>query len=137
MQPPWQIQVGRKSVILAEFLVPAHRLQKNSVTAFLKALLVRFSATTAEDMAQFYVNKRPGSPSRLSWAEVRHWQDVERGRVGYWCGTWECYASAMRALFGVRHDRASNLAPLPSIFPDQLAPATSEADLIGGLSHAH
>ena len=98
MQAPWEIQVSRKSTILAEFLVPAHRLQKGSVTAFLKALVVRFQTTTAEDMAQFYVNRRPGNPSRLSRAEVRSWQDLERGRVGYFCGTWECYASAMQTL---------------------------------------
>jgi|SRR5579871_5671715 len=29
---------------------------------------------------------------------------------------------AMRKLFGVKHDRAGNLPPLPGIFPDQLAP---------------
>jgi len=30
--------------------------------------------------------------------------------------------SAIRDLFSVTHDRAGNLAPLPAIFPDQLAP---------------
>jgi putative SOS response-associated peptidase YedK len=30
--------------------------------------------------------------------------------------------SAIRDLFGVRHDRAGNLPPLPAVFPDQLAP---------------
>jgi len=30
--------------------------------------------------------------------------------------------SAIRDLFGVKHDRAGNLPPLPAIFPDQLAP---------------
>src|SRR5271157_4348147 len=30
--------------------------------------------------------------------------------------------SAIRDLFSVKHDRAGNLAPLPAIFPDQMAP---------------
>ena len=30
--------------------------------------------------------------------------------------------SAIRDLFGAKHDRAGNLPPLPAIFPDQLAP---------------
>jgi putative SOS response-associated peptidase YedK len=30
--------------------------------------------------------------------------------------------SAIRDLFGVKHDRAGNLPPLPGIFPDQMAP---------------
>ena len=30
--------------------------------------------------------------------------------------------SAIRDLFGVKHDRAGNLPPLPAVFPDQLAP---------------
>ena len=30
--------------------------------------------------------------------------------------------SAIRDLFSVKHDRAGNLSPLPSVFPDQMAP---------------
>jgi putative SOS response-associated peptidase YedK len=30
--------------------------------------------------------------------------------------------SAIRDLFGAKHDRSGNLAPLPAIFPDQMAP---------------
>ena len=30
--------------------------------------------------------------------------------------------SAIRDLFGVKHDRAGNLPPLPAVFPDQMAP---------------
>ena len=43
--------------------------------------------------------------------------------------------SAIRDLFAVKHDCAGNLAPLPAIFPDQMAPivrvgANGERELV-------
>ena len=43
--------------------------------------------------------------------------------------------SAIRDLFGVKHDRAGNLPPMPAIFPDQMAPiiraaAAGERELV-------
>ncbi len=98
MQPPWEIRVGRKDKILAEFRVPAHKLQKNALYAFLKAMVVRYRTETPEDMLAFYVNKTRGAPTRLSFAEARSCHDLEKRRVGHWCGDWDCYASAMREI---------------------------------------
>jgi hypothetical protein len=63
MHPPWEIRVGRKDKILAEFRVPAHKLQKNALYAFLKAMVVRYRTETSEDMLAFYVNKAHGAPN--------------------------------------------------------------------------
>ena len=97
-QSPWEIRVGRKADILAELLVPVHKLQRQALSAFLKALVVRFSTDTPEDMLTFYVNGTRGLPTRLLLAEVKPCEDLDRNRIGYWCGTWECYAVAMREI---------------------------------------
>ncbi len=97
-QPPWEIRVGRKADILAEFCVPAHKLQKKACEAFLKALVVRYRTDTPEEMLAFYVNKTRGAPDRLPFAEVRNARDLDRRRVGYFCGDWECYAFAMQEI---------------------------------------
>lgn len=97
-QPPWEIRVGRKSDILGNFCVPAHKLQKKACEAFLKALVVRYRTDTPEEMLAFYVNKTRGAPERLPFAEVSYTHDPDRRRVGYWCGDWECYAFATQEI---------------------------------------
>lgn len=96
--PPWEIRVGRKTEVLADFRVPAHKLQENARAAFLKALVVRYRTDTPEEMLAFYVNKTRGAPDRLPFAEVKPCKDLDRRRVGYWCGDWECYAFAMQEI---------------------------------------
>jgi len=93
-QPPWEIRVGRKDKILAEFCVPAHKMQKNDLESFLRAVVVRYQTDGPEDMVVHYVNRRLGPPSRSSFAEVKYGQWLDECRVGYWCGDWECYAYA-------------------------------------------
>ncbi len=95
MHAPWEITVARKAEILADFRVPVHKLQKNALNAFLKALVVRYSTETPQDMLAFYVNKTRGAPAYLPFAEVSYCHDLGRRRVGYWCGNWDCYAFAM------------------------------------------
>jgi hypothetical protein len=95
--PEWEIRVGRKAEILADLRVPVHKLQRNALNAFLRALVVRYRTDTPEEMLAFYVNKTRGAPGRLPFAEVRDCP-LDRGRVGYWCGDWECYAFALREL---------------------------------------
>jgi hypothetical protein len=122
MQPPWEIKVGRKAKILAEFQVPAHKLQKNALDIFLKALVVRYRTSTPEDMLPYYVNKAKGEPSRLSFADVTYCYDLDRRRVGYCCGDWDCYAFAMQEIEAheaeairseLRKNRESRRLPTP------------------------
>ncbi len=97
-QSPWQIRVGRKADVLAEFCVPAHKMDVKDLKTFLRALVVRYRTNSPEDMVGYYVNRRRGHPCRLPFAEVtyQYWPDQCRG--GYWCGDWECYASATREI---------------------------------------
>lgn len=94
----WEIRVGRKTNVLADFHVAAHKLQKNTRAAFLKALVARYSTDTPEEMLAFYVNKTHRAPERLPFAEVRPSYDLDRRRIGYWCGDWDCYASATQEI---------------------------------------
>jgi hypothetical protein len=93
-RPEWEIQVGRKAEILANFRVPMYKLPRKALQAFLRALVIRYRTDTPEEMLPFYVSKTRGAPDRLPYAEVSDWP-LDRGRLGYWCGTWECYASAL------------------------------------------
>ena len=97
-QPPWEIRVGRKAEVLGDFRVPAHKLQKHALMTFLRALVVRYRTDTPEDMLAFYVNNTRGTPTRLPFAEVTYCEDLDRQRVGYWCGTWESWACAMHEI---------------------------------------
>jgi hypothetical protein len=78
--------------------VPAHRLGKNDLEAFLRAIVVRYRTDEPEGMLNYYVNRRQGYPTRLPFAEVQYCWDFERRRVGYFCGTWECYAEAVQQI---------------------------------------
>jgi hypothetical protein len=98
MQSPWEVRVGRKAKVLAEFRVPAHKLQKNTLLAFLKAVVVRYRTESPKDMLAFYVNKTRGAPAPLSFAETKPCHDLAKRRVGYCCGDWECYALAMQEI---------------------------------------
>ena len=99
-QAPWEIRVGRKTEVLAEFSVPAHKLRTDNVKAFLKAIVIRYRNETPEEMMSYYVNKTRGLPSRLPFADVMRAYDIDRCRVGYSCGDWECYAFAMQEISG-------------------------------------
>ncbi len=93
-QPPWQIRVGRKADVLAEFCVPAHKIGVKDLNVFLRALVVRYRTNSPEDMVGYYVNRRRGHPCHLPFAEVAPAHRLDECRVGYLCGDWECYASA-------------------------------------------
>ena len=97
-QPPWEIRVGRKADVLAEFCVPAHKLTEKGLGTFLRALVVRYRADSPEDMLGYYVNRRRGNPCRLPFVEVTPAHRLDECRVGYLCGNWECYASAMQKI---------------------------------------
>jgi hypothetical protein len=97
-QRPWQIRVGRKAQIIAEFSVPAHKLQKNALEAFLRSVVVRYRTNNPEEMLGYYVSKTRGRPSRLGFAELSPAYDLDRRLVGYFCSDWECYADAMREI---------------------------------------
>jgi len=98
-QPRWNIRVGRKGKLLAHFSVPAHKLMKGgSLDIFLKAIVVRNRTKTPKQMLPFYVNKSRGLPSHLPFAEVRYCPDLEKRLVGYFCGDWESWATAMQEL---------------------------------------
>jgi hypothetical protein len=65
---------------LASFRVPVHKLQRNALSAFLRALVVRYRTDTPEEMLAFYVNKTRGAPECLPFAEVRDCPlDLETG----------------------------------------------------------
>ena len=95
-QPQWRILVGRKAGLIADFYMPAHRLMVNDIQAFLKAVVARYSSDGPEDMALYYLNKRRGAPSRLPFADVMPVRDPDVW--GYYCGDWDCYASATQVL---------------------------------------
>ena len=115
-QPDWEFKVARKAEVLAEFRVPTHKLQKNTLNAFLKALVVRYRTNTPEEMLAFYVNKTRGTPDHLPFAEVHWCSDLDRKRVGYFCGDWECYASAMQEIDADTADaNKTHLAREPSV----------------------
>ena len=98
LQQPWKIRVGRKSEEIAEFEVPAHKLGSREIDAFLRALVVRYRTTTAEEMIPYYVNGRRGSPYRSSLANMQQcWSDDQREQ-GKICGDWECYAIATQTI---------------------------------------
>jgi hypothetical protein len=97
-QSPWEIKIARKAETLAEFSVPAYKLTKNALHAFLKAIVASERGGPPESMVLFYLNKRRGEPSRLPFAEIRSHEDLEHNRIGYFCGDWECYASAMQEI---------------------------------------
>ena len=97
-QPPWEIRVARKADVLAEFHVPAHKMDVKDLKAFLRAIIVRYRTDSPEDMMHYYVNRRRGHPSRLPFAEVTCVHKLDQQRVGYWCGDWDCYASAMQKI---------------------------------------
>lgn len=88
----------RKTEIIAEFHVPAHKLQKNALLEFLKALCVRYMTDTPEEMLSFYCNKTPGKPARLDWADVQAGWNLERRRIGFYAGNWDCRAIAEQEL---------------------------------------
>jgi len=96
MHSPWKIKVCEKAKTLAEFQVPAHKLDRKDLAIFLKALVVRSRTDSLEEMIPFYVNKRRGIPDHLSFAEIRRCNKLEQNRLGYWCGNWDCYAVAMQ-----------------------------------------
>lgn len=97
-QPPWQIRVGRKAQLIAEFSVPAHKLPKNALEAFLKSVVVRYRTKEPGEMLHYYVSKTRGRPTRLNFAELIPIHDLDRRLVGYFCGEWECYAEAAREI---------------------------------------
>jgi len=97
-QSPWEITLKRKAKTLAEFTVPAHKLTGNGLKAFLKAIVASERVGDPESMMLLYLNKRRGEPSRLQFAEIRKHEDLKRRRVGYFCGDWECYASALQEI---------------------------------------
>jgi hypothetical protein len=97
-QAPWEIKLSRKAKILAEFKVPGHKLSGNGLKAFLKAIVASERAGNPESMMLFYVNKRRGEPSRLPFAETCKHEDLKRNRVGFFCGDWECHASAFQKI---------------------------------------
>jgi hypothetical protein len=92
--PPWDIEVAQKDKILASFQVPAHKLPRKALEAFLKASVARYRSISAEDMVVFYVSKARGNPSRLPFTEITRYWNSETRRSGYFCGEWECYATA-------------------------------------------
>jgi hypothetical protein len=95
-QPPWEIKVQCKARTVAEFHVPAHKLQKESLYAFLKAVVVRYRTNTPQEMVGYYLNKTLGLPKRLSLADVKPCHHLDRRRVGYSCGDGDCVAFAMQ-----------------------------------------
>ncbi len=97
-QPPWEIRVGRKADVLAEFCIPAHKMGVKDLETFLRALVVRYRTDSPEDMLEYYVNQRRGNPYRLPFAEVTPAHRLDERRVGYLCGDWQCYAFAMQKI---------------------------------------
>ena len=97
-QPLWEIEIACKADVLAEFTVPVNKMGVNDLKAFLRALVIRYRTNSPEDMVDYYVNRRRGHPCRLPFADVtyKHWLD--QCRVGYWCGEWECHATAKQEI---------------------------------------
>ena len=124
-QPPWEITVGRKGNIIAEFQVPSHKLQKNALAAFLRALVARYRSSSPEEMLSYYVNNTRGAPARLPFAEIVPCHDLERLRVGLQCGGWECYATAL-------HEVSSDVAKsLDEMFSQNKASSRSDTVDVG------
>ena len=89
--------MGRKQYVIAEFTVPYHLLPTKKMEAYLKALVVRYSTDTPEEMLNYYARRRKGQPS--TWdVKVRPDHDLKRNLLGYSSGDWECYAYAMRPI---------------------------------------
>jgi len=97
-QAPWTIRIGRKAEILDEFEVPYHKLGVNDLKALLRALVVRYRTKRPNEMVNYYVNRRLGHPQRLPFADVIWAYDLDRCQVGYACGNWDCYATAMHLI---------------------------------------
>ena len=96
--PPWKFSVWRKDEQLAEFDVPAHKLEAHEVGRFLHALVVRSRTNSLEEMIKYYVNNRRGHPTRVPFAEVIRYSSDEFSENGFWCGEWECYARATQTV---------------------------------------
>jgi hypothetical protein len=90
----WNIRVGRKAKVIADFHAPMHKLDRKGVCDFLRALVIRHRTDTPQEMLDYYVNNRRGKPIHRKDADARFYFDYEKCLSGYWCGDWECYASA-------------------------------------------
>ena len=75
--PPWKFSVWRKDEQLAEFDIPAHKLESHEVGRFLHALVVRSRTNSLEEMIKYYVNNRRGHPTRVPFAEVIRYSSDE------------------------------------------------------------
>ena len=93
-QGPWEIRVGRKDDVLAEFSVPHHKMSKKDLNVFLRALVIRYRTDSPEEMVGYYVNKRLGHPSQIP-LKVNSANKLDQHRIGYCCGNWELYAYAL------------------------------------------
>lgn len=94
-QGPWEICVGRKANVLAKFCVPHHKMSKNDLSAFLRALVIQYRTNDPEKMVGYYVNRRPGHPSRIP-LEIKTVDKIDQRRMGYLCGNWDFYAYALQ-----------------------------------------
>ena len=93
--PPWRIVVAKKQHVIADFLVPAHKLPTKALSAFLKALVVRYKTSSPEEMLPFYVSRAKGEPAFRSIGHFAEFTfDYETRQIGYYSGDWECYACA-------------------------------------------
>lgn len=118
-QAPWKVRVGKKEVVLAEFEVPYHKMGSRQVETFLRALVVRYRTDSPEEMVPYYVNGKAGHPARMPFANVIHAYSEDQVEQGYFCGEWECFASAMytidaAAAEAVRHPIEQNRAARPA-----------------------
>jgi hypothetical protein len=90
----WNIRVGRKATIVADFCVPMNKLDGKRVHEFLRTLVIRYTTNSPEDMLPYYVNARRGKPVRRSDLDTKSYIDYEKCLSGICCGDWDCYASA-------------------------------------------
>jgi hypothetical protein len=105
----WQITVGEKANILAEFEVPIYRLDGRALYVFLKALVARARSESYEDMARFYINRRRGDMFRDARTKIGPFFNYDLRLNGYFCGDWECYA---RAAYEISAEQADAIKAL-------------------------
>jgi hypothetical protein len=90
----WRIQVARKADVVADFVVPMYRLDGVNLRNFLRAVVINMRTDGPAEMCEYFFNRRAGNPRPPDDAEVTNYFDHETRRCGYWCGTWEAYATA-------------------------------------------
>lgn len=84
----------RKADVMADFSLPMYRLDGSNLANFLRAVVINMRTDGAAEMVKYYLNHRASNPRPAEDAEVTNYFHYETRRNGYWCGTWEAYATA-------------------------------------------